>query len=129
MNDWHEYNKLVAGIKNTHKRKRLAKAIEKFVSGSETMGTLTKEVADIFGPSEAGVIAGTEVTRAYSERGREAVEHLREFGLQIIERWRTVGGSACDACRERDGRDIREFDNERPPLHPNCRCRITRSVA
>ena len=120
---------LVGGITETT-RELLSEAIAKFTAEPETMGTLRQAVANIFSPERANLIAVTEVTRAYSAGGSAAAEELREAGFEIIERWHTKGDSlVCDDCRSRNGQDISKHGNVQPPLHPGCRCGVSREIA
>lgn len=120
---------LVAGITKTT-REKLAAAIARFAEEPQTMGTLRQSVAHIFSPERANLIAVTEVTRAYTGGGEAAADELRDAGFEIIERWHTKNDSlVCSDCRAKNGDDITMFGSQRPPLHPGCRCRVTREVA
>ncbi len=104
---------------------RLDKALRAFMAGGQTMGDLTKAVADIFGPERAGEIAVTELTRAYAERTRTEVEEIRASGLEVPEIWHTVNDElVCEACAPLNGTQKGEDWEDYPPLHPNCRCSV-----
>jgi len=108
---------------------RLDKAIRAFFSGGQTMGDLTKAVADIFGPEKAQEIAVTETTRAYSEAGRAAADRLRDEGFEILEIWNTTNDElVCELC-DLNGVKRGEGWTDYPPVHPGCRCSVGTEIA
>jgi hypothetical protein len=115
---------LVTGINSTT-RALLAEALEQFVLGGETMGELREIVGGIFTPERANTIAVTELTRAYSEGTKAAVDELKAVGLEVLEVWHTDNDElVCDECDPLNGTTRGEDWEDYPPLHPNCRCSV-----
>jgi len=115
---------LVTGINRTS-RDMLAEALEQFVTTPETMGELREAVGHIFTPERANRIAVTEVTRAYSEGTKTAVEELKQVGLDMREIWHTDNDElVCEDCAPLNGTQRGEDWEDYPPLHPNCRCSV-----
>jgi len=88
---------LVRGIDDTS-RELLQKEIAQWMESGEPLSKLTETLSDYFGEKRAALIAMTETTRAYNEGN---IAGWKEAGL---------------ADREPE---------ERPPLHPGCRCTLS----
>ncbi len=87
---------LVRGINDTS-REFLQKEIAQWTESGEPLSELSKRLTDMFGERRAGLIASTEVTRAYTNGN--------------IAGWRASG------MVDRD-------PEQKSPLHPGCRCGI-----
>lgn len=113
---------LVTQMTRTTER-RLRRTVAEFVENQWTNAQLRQALVSIFGPTRASVAAVTEVTRAASEARQRVANELRNQGVEMRARWRTVNDErVCPICNPRDGmlQGTNWFDL--PPAHPKCRC-------
>lgn len=117
---------LVRGINDTSAR-RLQGIISNFYEAGVDMGATRREIAKLFGPVRAEMIATTEVTRASVQGELEAQTDIQRQGLVVVSIHETnADDRVCPICGPRDGQVI---DDERyPPLHVGCRCWIRTEV-
>ena len=106
-------------------------AIADWIASGETLDALIGEMATIFGPDRARLIASTEVTRAYAEANQRA--YIESGVVDRIEFRNSADERVCPVCGPRGGTtsDVRNpsFDGYGlPPLHPGCRCWIVAVV-
>lgn len=89
-----------------------------------TRAQLAELLQPAFGAQRAGVIAATEVTRAYAEGTREYQRMLARMGIPTVRIWDTAADErVCVICAPNDGQPERDWEPaDGPPAHPNCRC-------
>lgn len=128
---------LVAGI-NAHTREALGRAVSGFFEDGLTRGELEGQLAGLFGPVRAEMIAVTEVTRAAAEGQQGLVSEVAAQGIEMVDAWSTRNDElVCPICGPLHGRDADGYDAGRvpywihpvtgvrygkPPAHPRCRC-------
>jgi uncharacterized protein with gpF-like domain len=131
---------LIAGINDTTKQ-AVQQAVERWYGNGEQLSALTNDLRPTFGLRRAKLIASTETTRAAAQ-GTYA--GLKESGVVTGVIFKTSNDERiCPWCGSLDGKIIsidggafydelptelqsklkRRFDL--PPVHPNCRCRIS----
>jgi SPP1 gp7 family putative phage head morphogenesis protein len=115
---------LVTRVTDTSAR-FLQQAIADWIQTGQPLKDLVKQIAPMFGPVRAKMIAATEVTRAYAEGNRQA---WKQSGLVNGVRWMTGRDEiVCPVCGELDGKIVgidKWFSPtvQQPPAHINCRC-------
>lgn len=109
---------LVSGINATSER-LLQKSVSDWIASGARLDVLTETIEPMFGPIRAGMIAVTEVTRAYSEGNRVAWEASGVVGEY---EFRTAQDDlVCPVCGPEDGKRYALGDTSHaPPLHVNC---------
>lgn len=107
----------------------LRKAIEAFIQSPDmTMNQLSEQVAGLFDPIRANMIAVTEVTRTFAQANIEA---WRSTGVIEKKRWNTANDElVCPICGPLNGQVVgmdESFNGtyDSPPAHPRCRCWVT----
>jgi hypothetical protein len=117
---------LVQGITQTT-REAIEDAVAEFLTGSVPLKELEARIAQTFGADRALRIAVTEVTRAYDFGDQFGLQEARNLGFKISDIWRTANDDLVDPdCAERQDKPSEEWSSQqRPPLHPNCRCTVT----
>jgi hypothetical protein len=119
------YN-MVTGVTNTS-RTRLQKIVANYFEQGVTIGDTQREIAKLFGPVRAEMIAQTEVTRAATEGERAGARDLEAQGVRLRPIHQTnVDDRVCPICGPRHGQEI--TDGQFPPLHVKCRCWVTYEV-
>lgn len=109
-------------------REVLTQAIQQFsTTPGFTTGDLRDTLEQIWDPVRAQRIAVTEVTRAFSEGQRAAVNELADIGIEMRSVWHTRGGGCEEICAPLDGTDVTGKDW--PPAHPNCGCSVDHELA
>lgn len=94
---------------------------------------IISEVKDVLNASKnrAEVIVVTEMNRA---RNAGYVQGYKDSGMKGSMVWNTIGDTKADPdCRSLDGKKVplgstfaeHGYSIQSPPLHPNCRCRVT----
>lgn len=125
-----EYTRTLEGPAHAGMRpgwEELAKRIERAATTgrAETIDSAVKWWSYDKTQYQAKVIARTEMvdatTRAFEARAEES---------GLVERliWRITDDTACEDCQALDGEEFGFGDGERPPLHPNCRCRMENRI-
>ena len=128
---------LIGGIDETTLA-RTRSAVATWIQNGEPLPMLIEDLAPIFGPQRAQLIASTEVTRAYAEANQRV---YREAGIRYME-WRAAADELmCPICGALNNQIVGiddNFDNaldseirtqfrvnfRLPPAHPRCRCWI-----
>ena len=138
--DWaRQYSaELIRDIEQTTKDS-VRQAISRWYANSEPLSALRRDLAPIFGPERALVIAQTETTKASAEGARLG---YKDSGVVEGMVWATVNDEkVCAICGELDGKvvglDERFWDIlpdelkkrykrtfSTPAAHPRCRCRL-----
>lgn len=117
---------LVRGITDTTKR-NLQTIVSNFYERGVTMGDTRAEIAKLFGPVRADMIAQTEVTRASTQGELAGARALNAAGVVTVSIHQTnADDRVCPICGPRDGVVIE--DGRYPPLHVGCRCWVTTEV-
>ena len=108
-------------------RELIDDAVADYLQGNGTLRDLEAKIAQGFGADRALRIAVTETTRAYDFGDQFGVQEARNLGFKITDIWRTANDDLVDPdCAARADRPSEEWDTQqRPPLHPNCRCNVT----
>jgi len=111
---------LVKGITETS-RTFTTDAIAKWIDSGAELGKLGEALEPMFGPMRSGMVASTEITRAYAEGNRAA---WKESG--VVDGWEfrtAVDELVCPECGPMHMQRFALDDTENePPLHPRCRC-------
>ena len=102
-------------------------AVEQFVSTpGMTRDDLVAMLEPAFGDVRAGMIATTEVTRAYSMATNEYQQMLSDAGIAMVKVWNTNNDDrVCPICAPLDGEPEDNWPSDLsdgPPAHVNCRC-------
>lgn len=117
---------LVRGITDTT-RARIANEIRYFVDNSLTINQLRDRLMEgsLFSRARAGMIAATEVTRAYAEGNTRA---WQKSGVVEAREWVTANDEiVCKVCGPLHGSIAKMGDwfggrYRNPPAHVGCRC-------
>ena len=110
------------------KQRALQKLIAQYFDESMTQGELRRYLTYVFPTSRVATVARTEVTRAAVQGELEVINQLRRNGINMTPTHRTrMDELVCPICGPRANNVI--TDNVFPPLHPNCRCEVSWSVA
>jgi SPP1 gp7 family putative phage head morphogenesis protein len=118
--------KLIRGITDTTRR-QVQQAITQWMESGAPLSQLEAMLEPIFGSVRAGMIATTEVTRAFAEGNKMAWEST---GVVDSMKWCTGEDDlVCPVCSELDGKvvsmgEMFAPDIDIPPAHVNCRCWI-----
>lgn len=112
----------VSGMTETTKE-GLQAAIQAYRTSPMERADLVRMVAGLFGPERAEMIAQTETTRAQAQATTETRKYLSGYGLEYEYVWQTVNADECALCLPLNDQVVGE-DNL-PPKHPRCRCRIS----
>ena len=134
---------LIQGINDTTKQ-AVAQAVERWYGNGEPLSALIDDLQPAFSKKRAKLIAATETTRASSQGN---LLGYRESGVVTGLVFKTARDErVCAFCGGLDGKIVsieggsfydelppqlqaklkRRFDV--PPVHPNCRCRISAQV-
>jgi SPP1 gp7 family putative phage head morphogenesis protein len=99
----------------------LRSGLRDFISTGGSLRDLTQQLAPFFGDKRAKVIAATETTRLFAEGNRRA---YASSGVVDAVEWRTANDERVDGrCAALlQTRWALGFEEEVPPLHPQCRC-------
>lgn len=118
---------LVSGINDTS-RQYLQDAVSRYYRDAQTIGELEDSLMGAFGPVRSEMIAVTEITRASSQGEHALVEEVRAQGIQMREIYNTNNDElVCPICAPMNQKEITNED-QRPPLHPRCRCWINSEI-
>jgi SPP1 gp7 family putative phage head morphogenesis protein len=95
--------------------------------GTAGLGRLIRTGFQDMSVYRSQMIATTEMNDAFSQA---AVKKMQSFGVEYM-RWITAPG-CCDECEDNDDEivaigDLFPTGDERPPVHPNCRCAVVPS--
>jgi SPP1 gp7 family putative phage head morphogenesis protein len=108
---------------------KLRTEIDNFIRDPKmTINELERRLIPFFDETRAGMIAITEVTRAFAEGNRLA---WKESGVVERKRWNTANDElVCLICGPLNGTvvdidDVFDSNYAGPPAHPRCRCWIT----
>ena len=107
-------------------QKKVRQVIQQFfdegLTMPQTIARMRQQLAGIYGPVRAEMIAITEVTRAAAEGERQAAALIeRESGVKMVPTWQTSNDElVCPICGPKHDKVI--TDGEFPPAHPRCRC-------
>ena len=127
---------LVKGI-NDNTRGALQSKVGQWFETPTTLDSLRKNLAPLFGPERAEMIAITEITRAATMGEAATVNLLAEQGVEMEAVWHTSndeivcyicgpanGKSEYDAIRQEPyyGATWKDLHPYGPPAHPRCRC-------
>lgn len=108
-------------------RTNVEQAIRKVVELALGVAALREALAYTFGPVRAATIAITEVTVAAIAGEEAAVSVLKKLGVTVEDVWETAQDErVCPVCSPRHGKKRGDGWTDNPPLHPRCRCSITR---
>jgi len=106
-------------------------AVERFVATpGMTRDDLLAILQPAFGDVRAGMIATTEVTRAYAEATNTYQQMLDDLGIRMARVWNTNNDDdrVCSICGPMDGEPENRWPSDLqagPPAHVNCRCTIS----
>jgi len=120
-------HELLKGITESTIRQLQAEIAAFIESGDLTIPQLKKRLEPLFGAERAGLIASTEVTRAFAEGNITA---WKKSGVTEGKEWVTANDElVCTICGPLDGQIVAidaEFEGGyyAPPAHPRCRCGI-----
>jgi hypothetical protein len=115
---------LVTGINGTT-REAVSSAVQDYFGLGQTIGELEDQLAGVFGPVRAEMIAVTEVTRAAVEGERAIAKDLAEQGIVMTETWNTNNDDlVCEICEPLNGKAKGDGweESDGPPAHVRCRC-------
>lgn len=116
---------LVRGI-NSNSQAQLQKYISDFFRSGVDKASLEAQIARLYGPVRAEMIAVTEVTRASVEGERALASEIEKVGLKLIAIWQTSNDSkVCPICSPKNQMPV--TDGLYPPAHVRCRCWISYS--
>lgn len=117
---------LVRGI-NSNSQTQLQKYISDFFRSGVDKASLEAQIARLYGPVRAEMIAVTEVTRASVEGERALADEVGKVGLKLVPIHQSSNDDkVCPICAPRNGLPI--TDERYPPLHVKCRCFVTYEV-
>jgi len=93
-----------------------------------TRKELAKQLEKYYSPARAEMIAITEMTRAQVEGEKAFQERLFEMtGVRKVPIWKTANDErVCPVCGPNNEMPI--IDDEYPPAHPRCRCRLAHKI-
>jgi SPP1 gp7 family putative phage head morphogenesis protein len=116
---------LVGGITD-NTRRALQEAVSRYTQNGEPLQSLIDDVRPMFGERRANMIAVTETTRAYANGAQASYQ---EAGVRMMEIMVTNDDITCQICLDRVEGDKRFIpvdagDDDKPPFHVNCRCRL-----
>lgn len=111
-------------------RNAVANAVTEYLGGGVTLRDTVEAISYYFSADRAMAIAVTETTRAYDQGQTVAAQDLKDLGFEVKEIWNTArDGFVDDECAVRDGLPSDRWPTqERPPLHPHCRCVVDFSI-
>jgi SPP1 gp7 family putative phage head morphogenesis protein len=111
-------------------RQAVRQQVAAWVTTGDPLSTLIRDLTPAFGRRRAEMIAATEVTRAFAEAERIAIDATDGLGGY---EWQTARDDrVCPVCGPLHGRRVgkgQTFDGLFPPAHVNCRCWVNGWVA